>query len=88
VVNPSSDWETRYHNWPRALKKLTYVAELIEKNGRKRPNVGDGPDCYNVLRMRSTLNDHYQRRIKARQYAKRVVSNLTANPHLSIVCKT
>lgn len=85
VVNPKSDWENKYYNWQGAYEKLCFVAELIKKHGSRRPHVDDGPDCYNVLRMRSTLNDHYLRRIKARKFARKVASNLTASPQLSII---
>lgn len=84
VVNPKSNWERRYSKWPKAFEKLSYVAELIDKHGKKRPPVFDDPDCYNAIRMRSTLRAHYERRLKARQYARRVVSNLTEDSQLLI----
>jgi hypothetical protein len=84
VVNPKSDWESKYSNWPKAFEKLCYVADLIGKHGKKRPPEIEDSDCYNAIRMRSTLGAHYQRRLKARQYARRVVSNLTDDAQLLI----
>ena len=85
IVNPKSQWEKKYRNWPVALEKLNYVSELIRKYGERKPHLEDRPDFYNVLRMRTTLSSLYQKRIKALKHTTKAVSNLTGNPHLSIV---
>lgn len=85
AINPSSQWEKKYRNWPRALEKLNYVSELIIKYGDKKPHLEDRPDFYNALRMRSTLSSLYQKRINSLKQAKRAVTNLTGKPRLSIV---
>lgn len=75
VVTPGSDWRRRYRNWPNALKKLEYVQHLIDTLGRRRPLVGDGPDCYAAPRMRKTLARHYeQRRKETAKHLKAVAS--------------
>jgi len=84
IINPKSHWRRRYRNWPKALEKLQYVSTLIQKHGERKPHFEDRPDFYNALRMRTTLNDLYQKRIKALKYATKAVSNLTETTNLSI----
>jgi len=85
VVNPKSQWQKKYRNWPGALDKLNYVSELIIKYGDKKPHLEDRPDFYNALRMRTTLSSLYQKRMKAQKHATKAVINLTGTSHLSIV---
>ena len=85
IVNPKSNWEKKYRNWPAAFEKLSYVADLIRKYGDRKPHLEDKPDFYNAIRMRTTLSSLYQKRIKAKKHATKAVSNLTENPYLSIV---
>lgn len=84
VINPKSDWQQKYAKWPGAFEKLSYVSDLIKKHGKKRPPVADGPDCYNAVRMRSTLGDLYSRRIRAKKHAARIVSHMSEEAALLI----
>lgn len=78
VITPHSDWRRRYRKGTKAYEKCAYVADLIKQHGQRRPKVGSGPRCYSVQRLRSTLADHYERRLTERRKAEHAVKKLAA----------
>lgn len=60
-LTPGSDWEKRYAGWG-ALKKLQYVAKLVEKTGRSAPLVELKERDLEVEDMEETVLDHYRQR--------------------------
>lgn len=63
-LDPDRDWRKEYSKWPRALRKLEYVDELVRKYGQAEPYDEKGPLPYSVSRIRSTLGNHYKKRKK------------------------
>jgi hypothetical protein len=59
-LQPGSRWRKRYETWPKALRKLHFVDELMEEVATKAPRVRTRarPDALRTLRM--TLREYYR----------------------------
>jgi hypothetical protein len=64
-LNPHSQWQKRYQDWP-ALKKLEYIDALMASLAGKPPVVTTGQTLDALPRLRKTLRQHYRR--KRRHY--------------------
>ena len=60
-MTPNSRWQKNYQGWP-ALKKLKFVAELMEKIQGQKPKVASRRKVDPVHRIDVTLREHYQQR--------------------------
>lgn len=58
-LNPNSDWQHRYDNWP-ALKKLQYVDRLMDEIKLKRPLIRNKRTDHPINKIRTTLREYYQ----------------------------
>jgi hypothetical protein len=63
---PRSAWRMRYEGWP-VLKKLEYVAELMEEIRGQKPVVVSQQRVEPIEKLRKTLGDHYGNRRKQRR---------------------
>ncbi len=57
-LKPRSGWRTTYEGWP-AIKKLEYVAELMEEIRADKPKVVSREHVDPVRKMKKTLGEHY-----------------------------
>jgi hypothetical protein len=57
-LRPRSGWRTNYEGWP-VIKKLEYVAELMEEICSERPKVVSREHIDPVRKLRKTLGEHY-----------------------------
>jgi hypothetical protein len=64
-LTPTSEWRTRYADWP-ALKKLDYMDTLMGSIRGKPPRVANPAEIDPLRRLRKTLRQHY--RTKRRHY--------------------
>jgi hypothetical protein len=64
-LNPHSEWQKRYHDWP-AIKKLEYMDTLMASLAGKPPVVTATQTLDPLPRLRKTLRQHYRR--KRRHY--------------------
>ena len=62
-LTPNSEWKKRYRNWP-AIKKLHYVDDLMKEIRGKRPIITNKRTEYPVEKIRITLNEYYQDKMK------------------------
>ncbi|HEY5601744.1 MAG TPA: putative zinc-binding metallopeptidase, partial [Gammaproteobacteria bacterium] len=62
-LNPNSDWRHRYADWP-ALKKLRYVDNLMREIQQKRPVIRNKRTDHPASRIRTTLREYYNDKIK------------------------
>jgi hypothetical protein len=60
-LRPRSTWRATYHDWP-VIKKLEYVAELMEEIRGEKPAVVSREHVEPVRRLRKTLGEHYAQR--------------------------
>ncbi len=60
-MTPNSRWQKNYQGWP-ALKKLKFVAEMMEKIQGQKPKVVSRRKVDPVHRIDVTLREHYQQR--------------------------
>jgi hypothetical protein len=66
---PRSAWRVKYEGWP-VLKKLEYVAELMEEIRGQKPIVVSRQRVEPLDKLRKTLGDHYA--YKRKQYRLRL----------------
>ena len=64
-LTPESQWQQRYAGWP-ALKKLTYVDQLMRSLAGQAPRVVVTEEVDPLRRLRKTLRQHYKK--KRRHY--------------------
>jgi len=64
-LTPESQWQQRYAGWP-ALKKLTYVDQLMRTLAGQAPRVVVTEEVDPLRRLRKTLRQHYKK--KRRHY--------------------
>ncbi len=57
-LKPRSTWRSTYEEWP-VIKKLEYVAELMEEVAEAKPLVTSRAKVDPVSRLRKTLGEHY-----------------------------
>ena len=57
-LKPRSTWRATYEDWP-VIKKLEYVAELMDEICEKKPVVVSRKHVEPVRTMRKTLGEHY-----------------------------
>ncbi|HEX5103514.1 MAG TPA: putative zinc-binding metallopeptidase [Pirellulaceae bacterium] len=62
-LKPRSGWRTQYEGWP-VLKKLEYVATLMEEIRGKKPKVHSREHVDPVGKLRKTLASHYEEKRK------------------------
>jgi Putative zinc-binding metallo-peptidase len=60
-LNPASDWQERYADWP-ALKKLEYMDALMKSLAGRPPLVSSVEEVDSLRRVRRTLRQHYKQR--------------------------
>jgi hypothetical protein len=60
-LRPRSTWRATYHDWP-VIKKLEYVAELMDEIRGEKPTVQSREHVDPVRKMRKTLGEHYAQR--------------------------
>jgi len=60
-LTPELDWRRQYRDW-RALEKLEYVDEIMQKLAGKPPLVFSKARISDASRLRSRLEAHYKRR--------------------------
>lgn len=65
-LDPHSDWKTRYRNWP-ALKKLSYIDEVIQSIAGKTPLRTQAHFPYACAKSKKRLKTHYQQKHKLYQ---------------------
>lgn len=58
---PDTDWQTQYKGW-KALGKLKYVHDLMQKIRGKEPLVKSGKKYWQAQRLTSTLGNYYKRK--------------------------
>ena len=58
-LNPDSQWQSRYANWP-ALKKLQFVDQLMEEIHDKKPLIWNKRIDHPLEKIRITLDEYYQ----------------------------
>ena len=61
-LKPRSDWRRRYRDWPRALRKLRYVDELMQEIADQTPRVAVREFVEPLTRLSQTLGDHYRKK--------------------------
>jgi hypothetical protein len=61
-LKPRSDWRTRYRAWPRAMRKLEYVHELMEEIADAPPRVRNRETVEPLHSLTQTLGDYYQKK--------------------------
>ncbi len=61
-LKPRSQWRKEYQRWPRALRKLEYVDELMQEIAGWRPFVRTRAHVDSVAKLRKTLREHYRRK--------------------------
>ena len=62
-LNPRSNWKKRYKGWG-ALKKLNFMDELMQEIGNLKPLVRKKTVDNPQWKIKTTLQKHYDRRIK------------------------
>jgi hypothetical protein len=60
-LKPRSGWRTHYRGWP-AMKKLEYVAELIEEIQDRKPVIASRRHVAPLRGIRKTLREHYRQK--------------------------
>lgn len=66
-LKPRSTWRANYEGWP-VIRKLEYVAELMEEIRGEKPLVSSREHVEPVRKLRKTLGEHYEQ--KRNQYGK------------------
>ena len=61
-LNPYSDWRANYARWPRALRKLEYVAELMAETAGKPPLTANKREVEPLRKLTQTLRQHYEQK--------------------------
>ncbi|HKQ63137.1 MAG TPA: putative zinc-binding metallopeptidase [Candidatus Polarisedimenticolaceae bacterium] len=64
---PRSSWRQRYKDWPRALRKLEYVDQLMQEIGGRTPPVTSRARVDPLEELTLTLRSYYRR--KRERYA-------------------
>jgi len=59
-LRPGSRWRTRYAEWPKALRKLHFVDELMREIAEKPPRVRTRARPESLGQLRTTLRAHYR----------------------------
>jgi putative zinc-binding metallo-peptidase len=59
-LNPYCDWRADYKGWPRALRKLDYVNELIAEIAGKQPIMANKREVEPLRSLTHTLRQHYE----------------------------
>lgn len=62
-LNPASHWQSQYAGWP-ALRKLTYVDEVMSEVGPLTPAVRTRRRPHPMSSLRHTLREHYENKRK------------------------
>lgn len=62
-LNPKSNWQKEYKNWP-ALKKLNYLDEVFKGLVGKNVKVGNRIEVDNVKVLNKTIKEHYAEKTK------------------------
>jgi hypothetical protein len=65
-LTPRSGWRQRYREWPRALRKLEYVDELMREICSGPQRINSRVKVEPVSRLNQTLEQHYHK--KRRRY--------------------
>ncbi len=60
-LKPRSNWRANYEEWP-VIKKLEYVAELMEEVADAKPLVASREHVEPVRTLRITLGEHYAKK--------------------------
>ena len=60
-LDPLSNWQKAYKGWP-ALRKITYVDEVMREVKRKQPTVRTRRRAVPIGSLRTTLRQHYDAR--------------------------
>jgi len=60
-LTPDSRWRRRYAGWP-AIKKLTFVDQLMREIAGKKPKVTTREQCAPLRELRGTLGKHYRKK--------------------------
>lgn len=60
-LDPKLNWRKKYKGW-KALDKLEYVDQLINKIGSKAPNKTSGQKHWDISKMKTTLRTYYKRK--------------------------
>lgn len=60
-LKPRSPWRAHYEGWP-VVKKLEYVAELMQEIRGRRPLVASRKHVDPIAQIRTTLAEHYARK--------------------------
>jgi hypothetical protein len=61
-LKPNSRWRRAYRNWPKALRKLEYVDELMDAIAGRRPIVKRRVKVAPLAELNLTLREHYERK--------------------------
>jgi len=61
-LNPQSNWEKEYKQWPMAYAKLQYIAELAQESVKLKNQAEKGRLPSAVANLNSTLDKFYQRK--------------------------
>jgi len=61
-LKPRSGWRRRYRDWPRALRKLEYVDELMREIADRPPRVNIREVVEPVTRLSQTLGEYYRKK--------------------------
>ncbi|ANM30841.1 hypothetical protein ABI59_16560 [Acidobacteria bacterium Mor1] len=73
-LTPRSGWRRRYKDWPKALKKLEYVDELMHEIAGQPPKVRSRACPDRLSTQKQTLGEHYA--AKRSRYEAKVPRNL------------
>jgi hypothetical protein len=63
-LKPRSNWRRRYREWPKALRKLEFINELMEEIADQRQRVTSRAKVEPLHRVSSTLREHYDKKRK------------------------
>ncbi len=64
-LQPRSGWRKRYKDWPRALRKMEYMDELMQEMAGRKPPVRTRSKVDTLRELRKTLAEHYRRKRSA-----------------------
>ena len=62
-LTPGYDWRTRYRNWKRALSKLEFVDQALERCRGRTPTREDRGQPFHIRTLRQTVREFYEGRI-------------------------
>lgn len=63
-MTPRSNWRQRYANWPGALRKLTYLDELMGEIAGETPVLTRKLEIDQLHKLPGTLREHYQHKLE------------------------